>query len=93
MNNIRFTNFVFNVGGNGQAVEILPYNPKRKYLMIQNKGLINVFVGFDNKASELNGLRIGPIPNGYYEQNNAVTSSSISIFSVLRTQIVVIEGI
>lgn len=92
MNGIRFTNFVFTVGIDAQAVEVLPYNPHRKYLLIQNKGLIDIFVGFDNKASESDGLKIGPIPNGYYELNNTVTSSSISILSALRTRVVIVEG-
>jgi hypothetical protein len=93
MSDIRFTNFVFTVGINAQSVEVLPYNPNRKYLLIQNQSLINIFLGFDNKGGTSDGIMIGPTPNGYYELNNVVTSSSINIIAPLRAKIIIVEGI
>lgn len=87
-NNIEFVNTLFRVGGIG--TEALPFNPKRRYLLIQNQTLTRVFLSFGNKASELKGIIIEG--NGYYEPY-VCPASSINFYSPTGANVMVIEGV
>lgn len=64
VNRYNISVFPFTVGVAGSRV--LPGNPSRTYLLIQNISAANIFVNFGQNASATNGIRI--IAGGNYEQ-------------------------
>lgn len=73
INNYTTANYPFIVGTAAQ--QILPANPLRSYLLIQNKdGASDLFVNFGQKATAFNGLII--IPRGNYELIGGATGGS-----------------
>lgn len=63
-NNFTATNFPFVIGTTSE--QIIPANPLRAYVLIQNKNAASdMFVNFGNSATTFNGIII--IPRGNYE--------------------------
>lgn len=84
-----FNNFLFNATPVSQLV--VPYNPQRTYLMMQNNGAAAVRVGFGRQADLTSGFVIAA-GGGFYEPILG-TVSSIHLISVAGTNaVVVIEG-
>ena len=73
INNFTTANYPFIVGTAAQ--QILPANPLRAYLLIQNKdGASDLFINFGQKPTAFNGLII--IPRGNYELIGGATGGS-----------------
>jgi hypothetical protein len=62
----RYTLSLFPFTAGLTALRILPANPMRTYLLIQNTSASNMFVNFGQNATPIAGIRI--IPGGNYEQ-------------------------
>ncbi len=62
-NQFTQSNFPFTTDGNSQR--ILPANPLRTYLLIQNKSADFIYVNFGQNATVYNGIRVAA--GGYYE--------------------------
>lgn len=64
VNNYTASNFPFIIGTDSEI--IIPANPMRTYVLIQNKDAVSdMFVNFGNNATTFNGVII--IPRGNYE--------------------------
>lgn len=64
VNNFKASNFPFTIGTT--ATQIVPANPLRCYLLVQNKNAASdMFINFGQKATTYNGIII--IPRGNYE--------------------------
>ena len=85
----NFNNFLFNATLLSQLV--VPYNPNRTYLMMQNNGAGAVRVGFGRQA-DLNSGFVIAAAGGFYEPILGTVSSIHLISAVGTNQVVVIEG-
>ena len=64
INNFTAANYAFTIGLTSE--QIVPSNPLRCYLLVQNKSAISdMFINFRTKATPANGIII--IPRGNYE--------------------------
>jgi len=64
INNFRAANYPFTIGLTSR--QIVPANPLRCYLLVQNKSAVSdMFINFGSKATTANGIII--IPRGNYE--------------------------
>lgn len=72
--------------------EALPANPRRRYLLLQNRGATDVFVAFGSNAEVATGLEISA-DNGNYEPYVAPSSSVNVISSSGSPKVIIIEGI
>lgn len=85
----RLNNFAVNATVTSELV--IPYNPNRIYLMVQNKGAADVFLGFGRAADALSGFEI-PAGPGFYEPILG-TVSSVHIIAAAGVQLCVfVEG-
>lgn len=97
VNNFTATNFPFVIGTTSE--QIIPSNPLRSYVLIQNKDAASdMFVNFGNAATAFNGVII--IPRGNYELIGGAVggpfspSDSIHVLgAVAGMQGVVVEGV
>jgi hypothetical protein len=55
------TNAAFTIPTNGLAVLCVPAQSTRKYLIIQNTSAVNIYIGFSNAVTAVNGLTIPPL--------------------------------
>lgn len=70
---------------------VIPYNPNRIYLMVQNRGSANVFISFGHAASDKSSFQISPGP-GFIEPILG-TVSSVHLVSAGGVQpVIIIEG-
>ena len=85
----NFNNFLF------QAVVtsalIVPYNINRTYIMLQNKGVSSVFVGFGREADAGSGFEIAG-GGGFYEPILGTVSSVHGIAAAGTQNVTVVEG-
>ncbi len=66
INNYTQSNFPFTLAVAGVSEQIIPANPLRSYVLIQNKdAAADMFISFGNSATAYNGIII--IPRGNYE--------------------------
>lgn len=70
----RYTLSLFPFSAGLTSVRVLPANPMRTYLIIQNTSASNMFVNFGQNATLIAGLRI--IPGGNYEQLGGAPAGS-----------------
>ena len=65
-------------------------NPSRRYLLIQNNSLGNIFINFDQDAAA--GRSVIVVPGGYYEPYR-VPKNSIHVSAALASStVVIVEG-
>lgn len=85
----NLTNFLF------QAVVtsdlIVPYNPGRIYIMIQNLGAANVFLAFGKPATVSDSFRLAA-GGGFYEPILGTVSSVHGIAAAGAQNVIVVEG-
>lgn len=75
---------------NGTNQEVLAYDARRQYLLIQNKSDENLYVTFGETATLTNGLII--YPNTAYEPPYEVVSSVNMITAGLTVDYTVVTG-
>ncbi len=85
----RFSTTVLSTGT--ESRQILPYSPRRNYLLLQNKGGASIFVTFDRSSDITVGLEI--VPGGFYEPLVAPVSSVNIISTVVGVLTIAIEGV
>lgn len=96
-NNYTATNFPFIIGTNSE--QIIPANPLRAYVLIQNKDAgSDMFVNFGVSATAFNGVII--IPRGNYELIGGANGGSFSpsdsihvLGAAANMQGVIVEGV
>jgi len=86
--NADFINTAYDIGG--ASIEVMPYNPLRRYLLIQNRSVGDMFLSFGNKANIFDGIFI---PGGGFYEPYVVPLSSVNLFSQMQTRAIVIEGL
>lgn len=96
-NNYTTSNFPFTLAAS-VSQKVLPANPLRSYLLVQNKdAATDMFIAFNTNANAYNGIII--IPRGNYEfiggANGGafVPAGDIYCFSTAAIDGVVVEGI
>ena len=70
----RYTLSLFPFTAGITSVRILPANPMRTYLIVQNTSASNMFINFGQNATLIAGLRI--VPGGNYEQLGGAPAGS-----------------
>ena len=95
-NNYETANFPFTLAA-GASQRILPANPLRAYLLVQNKdAATDMFIAFNTNANAYNGILI--IPEGNYEFIGGerggcfVPKGDIYCFSTAAIDGVAVEG-
>lgn len=74
-----------------RSLQLLPANPDRNYLLIQNRGIASVFIAFDRLAAISNGIEIAG--GGFYEPFSA-PRNSVNVISAVPGQLVIaIDGV
>lgn len=73
------------------SVEALPANPGRAYLLIQNRGAVDVYLVFGGTAAVNSGVKLAA--DGYYEPYVAPRSSVNVITSSGSSNVVLVEGV
>lgn len=73
------------------AIQVLPRNLSRSYLLIQNKSTGNMWVSFSNSATVFSGVLIEA--GGYYEPYLALPDSVSIIGAAANLAGVCVEGI
>lgn len=84
-----FNNFLFQAVVTSEL--IIPYNVIRTYLMLQNKGVSSVFLGFGREADVASGFEIAG-GGGFYEPILGTVSSVHGIAAAGTQNVTVIEG-
>lgn len=84
-----FNNFLFQAATISEL--IIPYNPNRTYLMLQNKGVSSVFLGFGRRADVASGFEIAG-GGGFYEPILGTVSSVHGIAAAGIQNVTVVEG-
>lgn len=84
-----FNNFLFQAIVTSEL--IIPYNPTRTYLMLQNKGVSSVFLGFGREADVASGFEIVG-GGGFYEPILGTVSSVHGIAAAGIQNVTVVEG-
>ena len=85
----HFNNFLFQAVVTSEL--IIPYNPNRTYLMLQNKGVSSVFLGFGREADVVSGFEIAG-GGGFYEPILGTVSSVHGISAAGTQNVTVVEG-
>lgn len=85
----HFNNFLFQAAVTSEL--IIPYNPNRTYLMLQNKGGASVFLGFGREADIVSGFEIAG-GGGFYEPILGTVSSVHGIAAAGTQNVTVVEG-
>lgn len=73
----------------GEATELMPANPKRRYALVHNKSSKDLWISEFGPA-EVDGVSSMPIPAG--QQAKAIGTGAISAFSVNGANVYAVEG-
>lgn len=84
----ELTNFLFQAAVTSDL--IVPYNPDRIYLMLENIGAANVFVAFGKPATVTDSFRM--VAGGFYEPIFGCVTSVHGISAAGLQNVIVIEG-
>jgi len=72
-------------------LQLLPANPDRNYLIIQNRGIASIFVAFDRPANALSGIEIAG--GGFFEPETAPKNGVWVISNVPGQLVVALDGV
>lgn len=87
----RFTSSSFTADSNARV--LIGSNQRRNYLLIQNNGTVNIFVGFGTVPSlSGNNALILPPNTGITFENGVAPNNDVSVVASTECQVTIIEG-